>query len=392
MNLKSIEILIYRRLHTLRILSGIDIPLHPFGGSPIICNDWYSNLPAEIQVRFLSLVPTNQQYENWWSMQDVRFLSVNKTRDVETYSLYIEQLKLEIAKHVQDFAPDIIHCQHLNFGFSRAIAELGLDIPKVGICHGTDVQIATQSKFFLNNMKEIRQNMDLLLFPTHNMASDYFNIDQCEHQYIVVPHGIPDTAYTGRENRRREHSSGKSLLKVVYAGRLTSIKGADIAVSAMKFVSDNVHLTIIGDEDEYGYKAKLAHEVQLHNLQAKVNFEDQIRRNDLWERFLDFDVAVFPSRRLEAFSLTTIEAQARGVVVVYANAGGITNTVGDTGILLTENSPLTLALALESLRRDKKLLTEYREKGYTNAERFRLSQVRLKFFEVSSDLILRITK
>ena len=46
----------------MKILTGIDIPFHPFGGSPIICNDWYSDLPDDVEVKFLALKPTNELY------------------------------------------------------------------------------------------------------------------------------------------------------------------------------------------------------------------------------------------------------------------------------------------------------------------------------------------
>lgn len=62
----------------MKILTGIDVPFIPFGGSPIICNDWYSSLPRNIHVRFLTLPPNNAEYNHWWSMTDVQFLKVEK--------------------------------------------------------------------------------------------------------------------------------------------------------------------------------------------------------------------------------------------------------------------------------------------------------------------------
>ncbi len=369
----------------MKILTGIDIPFIPFGGSPIICNDWYSNLPKDVEVRFLTLPPTNPGYTHWWTMDDVVFLAVEKKRTIEEFSAYIEKLKKELKKHIELYKPDVIHCQHLNFGFSRAIADLKLSIPTIGICHGTDVQIASKSDFFLKNMQVIRDSMDLLVFPAQKMADDYFRVDQCEKDYTVIPHGIPDKAFL--KTRNKSHDFSKNYLRVLYAGRLTSYKGADIVISAMQYLkNDNVHLTIIGNEDEAGYKEKLHKIVNEHHI-TNITFQDQVKRENLWKLMNTYDLMVFPSTILEAFSLTSIEAQARGLAVMYAKAGGIENAVSNTGIVVEKNTPEEWAWKIKGVLNEPKKLATYEKLGYRNAEKHRISKVRDKYFEISQRLI-----
>ena len=309
----------------MKILTGIDIPFHPTGGSPLICNDWYSNLPSNIEVKFLALKPTDKQYDSWWSMKDVTFLKTEKTKISSEYSNYIKNLYTEVSQIVDEFKPDVIHAQHLNFGLSRVFSDLDITIPKLGICHGTDVQWAMNEKFFEDNLIYITDHIDKLLFPAKKMATDFFKIYKKYKNYVVNPHGIPDKYYV--DNLVLPTFDGKRELKVLYAGRLLTIKGAHIAVESLKYTKNKVVLTIIGNEDESGYKEKL-NTIIRDGLLNSVIFENQVPRDTLISLFNNYDLIVFPSVAIEAFSLTTIEAQSTGLPVVYARAGGIADGAG----------------------------------------------------------------
>lgn len=372
----------------MKILTGIDIPFLPSSGSPIVCNDWYSNLPPDIEVRFLALPPKSEVFSEWWSIKDTILLDVEKKKSVKDFPEYVEVLKQEVQKQIQSFQPDAIHCQHLNFGLSMAMAKLeNCHIPKIGICHGTDVQLATKSKFFLENMKFIRKKMDLLVFPTQNMADDYFKYDACQKDYVVVSHGIPDEAYS----KFFSMSSPKwktQPFKILYAGRLTSFKGADKIVSAMKYLPDGIHLTVMGNEDERGYKEKLLRAVKTNNLHSKVSFVPPVTRQELWKEFSDFQLIVFPSTELECFSLTAIEAQAQGLVVAYhKNAGGIENVIKDSGIKIPNNTPQEWAEKIKAIYYEPSILSKYRNLGYENSQKYKLSARKDDFFQVNRDFL-----
>lgn len=363
----------------MKILTGIDIPFNPFGGSPIIVDDWYSNMPSDIEVLFLTMPPTQNR---WWSMKNVHFLQTPKTRDIELYPAYISALTKEVSEIIARFKPDIIHMQHLNFGLSRAFAnQSDINIPKIGICHGTDVQIAELNPYFMENMIQIVKSASHLIFPAKNMADDFFKNYKSEILYTVISHGIPDKAF----QKLHEHSKGE-ILKLLYAGRLNHYKGADIAVEALAHTKSKASLDIIGGEDENGYVKKLLKIIQRNNLIDIVKFIPQINRVDLWSRFSHYDAILIPSRELEAFSLTAIEAQAHGLPVIYGNGGGIVDVVGKSGIQIHDNNPRTLAKILDRVAENPKLLQEYRKLGFNNAKQYKLSHQINKLIELSQKL------
>lgn len=365
----------------MRILTGIDIPFNPFGGSPLICDDWYSTISDNHEVMFLSMPPSDSK--RWWKMPNVQFLKTEKVRDPNLYPQYINDLTNELLKIVSEYKPDVIHLQHLNFGLSRAFINLDPNIPKIAICHGTDTQVAKKYDFFKKNLIEITDGADYLVFPAQHMADDFFEIYQKEKPHVVYPHGIPDFYFDKHSVHPEEQS-----LKLLYAGRLNTFKGADIAVRAMAAIKTKATLNVIGNEDEPGFLANLHQIVSSNSLEDKVSFFPQVSRQELLEIYSKYDAILIPSRSLEAFSLTSIEAQARGLPVIYGNGGGITNVVGDSGYLIEDNNPKTLAKIIDTVNSRRKILNELRKKGYKNAEKFKLSTQIESLINLSHQLVV----
>jgi glycosyltransferase involved in cell wall biosynthesis len=364
----------------MRILTGIDAPFQPFGGSLLCANDWYSNLPDDVEVRFLTLPPPDGT-EKWWSIKDVIMLDIEKAYYPADYPVYVEKLKSILKKQIEEFKPDIIHCQHLNYGLSRAFAELETNIPRIGICHGTDVQIATSIPFFKDNLDYICSHLDLLVFPNQTMKNDFFEVYDHPKPYVINALGIPDRYFDAVP--RMLTFDGSRSLQLLYAGRLLAWKGADIAVESMAYVRRDIALTVIGNEDQKGYKAGMEIFVADNALASKVTFISQLARDDLLAVFSRYDVIIFPSRSLEAFSLTAVEAQAKGIPVLYHAGGGITDTVGSGGIMIEDNTPKGVAKLLDVLYTEPQILLEAQQRGYKNAEKYRLSASQERLFNLS---------
>ena len=123
-------------------------------------------------------------------------------------------------------------------------------------------------------------------------ASPIRDIYKKKKKYVINPHGIPDKYYVSK--LVPPTFDGKRELKVLYAGRLLSIKGAHIIVEAMKHTSKHISLTILGNEDETGYVEKLRSIIEANSLKNVV-FKSQVHRDTLISLFKDFDLIVFPS-------------------------------------------------------------------------------------------------
>jgi glycosyltransferase involved in cell wall biosynthesis len=369
-----------------KILTGIDVPFQPFGGSLVFCDNFYSSLPDDVEVRFLTLRPPTD--EQWWSIKDVVFLDIEKTRDPARYPEYISKLTELVQEQIDEFQPDIIHCQHLNYGLSRAFVDAQTTAPRLGLCHGTDVQAASSSDVFRKNLAHICDQLDEIAFPNQIMADDTLAVHPTTTPYSICPYGIPDRYF----HPNPMQFTGSERLEVLYAGRLLAWKGPDIAVEAMAHTKANIHLTVIGNQDQAGYPEQMHEFVKRHGLSDRVTFVPQLPRDELVASFSKYDVMVLPSRRLEAFSLAAVEAQANGLPLIYAAGGGIESTVGDGGIRLTANTPEVLGRTLDEAYRRPELLANVRRKGLANAEKYRLSVSSERLLRLSRELIARGAK
>jgi len=162
---------------------------------------------------------------------------------------------------------------------------------------------------------------------------------------------------------------------VVAAGRLTSSKGFDILLRALKHTSQEVCTVIfgipVGDTGYEHYIMSLAGEV----LGRAVLFLDTVPQQVLKASCYAANVFAVPSR-YEPFGIVSIEAQAVGTPVVVSNLGGLPETVIDlkwnylsgTGVVTPPEDVYSLAEAVEDISR----LTQFIDTGDASV----LSQLR----------------
>jgi glycosyltransferase involved in cell wall biosynthesis len=130
---------------------------------------------------------------------------------------------------------------------------------------------------------------------------------------------------------------------VLFIGRLTEVKGIEIAVRSMSEVrrsNPSARLTVIGDGPLRSEMEALA-----TSLGVDVTWRGALPFDDVLTELSTASVVVAPSitapnGQPEALGLSLVEAQACGIPVVASRSGGIPETVVDgvTGLLTEEGS------------------------------------------------------
>ncbi len=142
---------------------------------------------------------------------------------------------------------------------------------------------------------------------------------------------------------------------VLFYGRLTRAKGADLALEAYAILPADVRerhpLLIIGHGPMRKELEERANDLHLSN----VAFIDWKGGAELAQEILSRKVICLPSRE-ESFGNTVVEALALGQTLVSTRAGSIPEVVGPWGTLVSNESPSELAVALEAeLKRNRPL-------------------------------------
>jgi spore coat protein SA len=165
---------------------------------------------------------------------------------------------------------------------------------------------------------------------------------------------------------------------LLYAGRLTSVKGVHVLIEAFREIHrrvPDVRLIITGSSFFSG-AAKTSYQQELINLAEPVNeaivFTGYLPHEKLKYLYSAVDIVVFPSIWPEPFGLVMIEAMASGTCLVASAVGGIPEVVnnGEDGILVEPANVGALAQAvcniLNNPEKMKRMETTGREKIITN--------------------------
>lgn len=182
----------------------------------------------------------------------------------------------------------------------------------------------------------------------------------------VIYHGIHIDSKRCKD-ATRSHRQG--LFKILFAGQLIESKGVHTLLSALAELvhlrsDQNICLDIIGKGDRE-YVRKLLDLIHRYHLERFVNLVGDVPRQELLDRYGEYDLLVLPTERVEPFGMVVIEAMASGVPVIASDLGGpaevITN--GETGILVPAGDSLKLALTISDLMCNDELREKIRDKA-----------------------------
>jgi glycosyltransferase involved in cell wall biosynthesis len=150
---------------------------------------------------------------------------------------------------------------------------------------------------------------------------------------VDVGHFSPDGPAANRD---------RDLPLVVCVGRLTEVKGFDLAIRAIADLGRPVRLRIVGEGADEAPLRRLAERLGVADVVELVGY-----RGDPVEEYRAADVVLVPSRR-DAFSLVLLEAMAVGRPIVATRVCGASALEG-AGVLVDVGDVSALASALRDL-------------------------------------------
>jgi glycosyltransferase involved in cell wall biosynthesis len=140
---------------------------------------------------------------------------------------------------------------------------------------------------------------------------------------------------------------------VLSVGRLCRIKRLDLMLNAMKHVSPDVSLKVVGTADEPGVMEYFNNIIKGHDIGRRVEFLGRVSDEALIDLYAEA-MGVFYAPFDEDYGYVTLEAMASGRPVVTAtDSGGTLEFVKDreNGRVVTPD-PLAIAEAFNELARE----------------------------------------
>jgi glycosyltransferase involved in cell wall biosynthesis len=162
-----------------------------------------------------------------------------------------------------------------------------------------------------------------------------------------VPVSKIEIAEPGTDRVDWAAGSGSDSVQLLAVGSVTTRKGYDTLVAALASVSDLPwRLTIVGattrSRDTMG---RLERMIEQARLRDRIRFTGDLDDSALAAAYHFADLFVTASR-LEGYGMAAASAIAYGLPLVGTRGGALTDTVGETGLLVAPDNVAELAEAL----------------------------------------------
>jgi glycosyltransferase involved in cell wall biosynthesis len=157
----------------------------------------------------------------------------------------------------------------------------------------------------------------LVLVSTREMQAELQKIGVSSR---LIPTIGLDTASFARTVDKQPHSP----LRLVFAGQVITLKGADLAIDALAASRTDATLTFIGNGN---YIDRAAVQVEALGLGERVRFTGRLPRDQVLKQYSDHDVFLFPSVH-DTGSFAVIEAMVNELPVICLDIGGPPVAVG----------------------------------------------------------------
>lgn len=330
-------------------------------------------IPGQLDFNFPCFTSHSRSSFNFYDMSDVQYLK------------YCNAFNTAIKEEIDNFKPDIIHSGHIWIISSIACK---YNIPVVVTSHGTDIIGLQKGNRYKKDAKLVIEKAKKIIAVSSdncNMIKSIF--PNCKPE--IVPAGYDPKIFNIQDYNKEEllskyniNYSGEKI--ILYAGRLSYLKGVDILLNAAKIYEQKEKIiTIIAGNGALRKELKaLAKELNLKN----VYFIGHKSQRNLKKLYNIADVFAMPSRQ-EAFGLVALEALACGLPVVCSETGGMKDYINSkVGKLINNESPIKLVNSLlyvinNKSKYDKQYLSNYAKENF--AEEKTLD----KLLKIYSDVI-----
>lgn len=159
----------------------------------------------------------------------------------------------------------------------------------------------------------------------------------------VIPNGVPLSRII-----YRPRLITKKEIRLISVSRLVHKNGLDTLILSLKFLPEEVTLSLVGEGPD---EKKLKNLVLKEKLESRVTFLGGLVPNKALLALNTADIFVRPSRS-EGLGNAFLEAMASGLITIGTPVGGIPDFLkdGETGFLVPPDDPTLLALTIKKIK------------------------------------------
>jgi glycosyltransferase involved in cell wall biosynthesis len=262
---------------------------------------------------------------------------------------------------------DIIHAYWIFSGFVATLLSAVYSKPIVLTVQGSDVNVLFHNPVLRRFRSFVINRVSKIIAVSTPLAERVRMLGAAAKNVVLIPNGVDTAAFQQGVNNER---FGYRLL---WVGRLVSVKGLDFLVRAMLDVVSvfpEANLTLVGDGPLHADVNRTIAEL---GLEANIRLTGLVSHEQIPAYLAECDLFVLPSLS-EGLPLVLVEAMSAGKPVVASKVGGIPDVIVDsgdrkTGYMVPPADSEALAQAIITMLSDSQQARTMGENGRTYIEK-----------------------
>ncbi len=281
---------------------------------------------------------------------------------------------LEITDLIKKLQPGIVHLNSSKAGFLGSIAGKLAGKKIVFTAHGffyfsrASVPVRLGYTALERFATLLRNRIITVSEEDYRLGKKYLN--RSGDKLVAIHNSVSPIDFVSRDEARRILGVVPGKVACGTIAQYYDRKGLDILVRAVSLLPETLReklqCVLIGDGPE---RQQLERLIAGHHLTDAVQLRGFIAQAS--SLLQAFDVFVLPSRR-EGFPYVLLEAMQGGLPIVATNVGGVSEALGDAGVLVPPDNPNELAKALTALIDDTDRRAALSQKALRRSQLFTL--------------------
>lgn len=208
----------------------------------------------------------------------------------------------------------------------------------------------------LRQLKEMRPFFELCLADSEFNKQDLIKAGYDAGKIVVIPPYVSRTDFTATPDAATMQRYGDGWTNILFVGRVSPNKKHEDLIRIFAYYKKNVNpksrLILAGGIMENYYERLLTYVKELGV--EDVVFTKQISFSRLLAFYRTASVFLCTSEH-EGYCIPLIEAMIFNIPVIGYDAGAVGDTMGGSGILLDNKSPVLVSKVIDTLEKDKEL-------------------------------------
>lgn len=298
------------------------------------------NQDKDIEAELLLLTDDNNVFYNSIIAEGI------KVNVIKYKNIYDPRNIIEIKKHIENGQYDIIHSHLFPTQYWVAIAKLILNNKRIRFItteHSTHNR-RREKKIFRYMDRFIYKQYDTIISITDKTKTNLIEWIDPERKnsdkHIVIENGINIKKFKEALPYKKPEliegiSEGTKLICMV--GRFSEAKDQSTLIKAMSFLSEDVHLVLVGEGPLIGKNKELAAKLRVSERVHFLGF-----RQDIPKILKTVDIVVLSSH-WEGFGLSAVEGMSAGKPVLASDVSGLREVIYGAGLIFPQGNDEELA-------------------------------------------------